>query len=165
MSQFHESIKEFKKQLDKGKIQEAYRGLMGYIMDLRKHFKNNYPDYFVSGLYQGYMDMTYFSFTPRSFRQRDLRIAIVFLYETFRFEVWLSGYNKQVQAEYWKLFKESGWMTYHLVPTTKGADSIIEYILADNPDFTNPDALTQQIERESLMFIRDIESFLSAQEN
>jgi hypothetical protein len=165
MPPFHDSIKEYKKQLKKGEIQEAYRGLMEYIMGLRTHLKNSYPDYFVSGLYQGYMDMTYFSFTPRSFKQRNLRIAIVFLYETFRFEVWLSGYNKQVQAEYWKLFKESGWKNYHLVPITKGADSILEYVLADNPDFGNPDALTHQIERESLKFIRDIESYLSREEN
>lgn len=165
MPPFHESIKEYKKQLEKGEIQEAYRGLMGYIMDLRTHFKNTYPDYFVSGLYQGYMDMTYFSFSSRSCKQRNLKIAIVFVHETFRFEVWLTGYNKQVQAEYWNLFKESGWKNYRLVPTTKGADSILEFVVADNPDFRNPDALTQQIERESLIFIRDVESFLSAQEN
>jgi len=165
MPPFHESIREYKKQLEKGEIQKAYRGLMGYIMDLRTHFKNTCPDYFVSGLYQGYMDMSYFSFSPRPFKQRNLKIAIVFLHETFRFEVWLAGYNKQVQAEYWKLFHESGWKNYRVVPTTKGADSIVEHVLADNPDFSNPDALTQQLERECLVFIRDVESFLTAQEN
>ncbi len=163
MSPFHESIKEYQKQLEQGEIQVAYRGLMGYIMDLRTHLKNTYPEYFVSGLYQGYMDMTYFSFTPPSCKQRNLRIAIVFLYEPFRFEVWLAGYNKQVQKEYWKLFNESGWHQYQLVPTTKGADSILEYVLAENPDFSNPGALTRQIERESLKFIHDVESFLAAQ--
>lgn len=156
-----DSVSEYKILLKKGTIQQAYRGLMEYIMDLRTHLKNAYPDYFVSGLYQGYMDMTYFSFTPQSFKERNLRIAIVFVYDTFRFEIWLAGYNKQVQAEYWKRFRESGWKKYHLVSTTKGADSILEYVLAENPDFSEPEMLTKQIERESLKFIKDVEGFLS----
>jgi len=162
MEPFHEYINEYRKQLEKGAIKRAYKGLMEYIMDLRTHFKNEYPDYFVSGsIYYGYMDMTYFSFYPKSLKDRNLKIAIVFIHETFRFEVWLAGYNKQVQTKYWELFKESDWNKYHIVPTTKGVDSIIEHILVDNPDFSDPDTLTKQIETETLKFIRDIESFLS----
>jgi hypothetical protein len=76
--------------------------------------------------------------------------------------VWLAGYNKQVQAKYWKLFKESGWEKYRIVPTTKGADSILEHILVDNPDFSDLDALTRQIEAGALKFIEEVESFLAA---
>ncbi|MCK9593476.1 MAG: hypothetical protein M0Q91_15850 [Methanoregula sp.] len=161
MESFREYINEYRKQLEKGAIQEAYKGLMKYIMDLRTHFKNKYPDYFVSALYSGYMDMTYFSFSPQSLKQRNLKIALVFIHDTFRFEVWLAGYNKQVQKKYWKLFKESGWKKYHLVSTTKGADSVLEYILVDNPDFSDLDTLTKQIERGTLKFVNDVESFLS----
>lgn len=162
METFQESMNEYKKQLEKGSIKEAYKGLMEYIMDLRTHFKNKYPDYVVSGsIYYGYMDMTYFSFFPESLKNRGLKIAVVFIHESFRFEVWLAGYNKQIQAKYWKLFKESGWNQYHLVPTTQGADSIVEYVLADNPDFSDLNTLTNQIERGTLKFIEDVESFLS----
>lgn len=107
------------------------------------------------------MDMTYFSFYPESIKNRNLKIAVVFIHEAFRFEVWLAGYNKQVQSKYWKLFKESGWNKYHLVPTTKGVDSILEHVLVEDPDFSSLDALTQQIERATLEFIKDIETFLS----
>ena len=162
MESFHKYINEYRKQLENGAIQKAYKGLMEYIMALRTHFKNKYPDYFVSGsIYYGYMDMTYFSFIPKSLQQQKLKTAIVFIHDTFRFEVWLAGYNKQVQSKYWKLFKESGWNKYHLVSTTKGVDSIIEYTLVDNPDFIDLDTLTKQIEGEILKFIKDVESFLS----
>jgi len=162
MEQFHVYIDEYKKQLKKGDIKEAYKGLMEYIMDMRLHFKNKYPGYFVSGsIYYGFMDMTYFSFFPQSLKRRNLKIAIVFIHDTFRFEVWLAGYNKKVQTKYWKLFKESNWNKYHIVSTIKGVDSIIEYILVDNPDFSNLDALTNQIERGTLKFIKDVENFLS----
>ena len=162
MESFHEYIDEYRKQLGMGKIQEAYRGLMEYVMALRTYFKNKYPDYVVSGsIYYGYMDMTYFSFFPKSLKNRNLKIAIVFVHDAFRFEVWLAGFNKQVQAKYWKLFKESNWDKYRIVSSTEGVDSIVEHILVDNPDFKDLDALTKQVERETLKFIKDVESFLS----
>ena len=139
---------------------------MEYIMDLRTHFKNKYPDYFVSSnIYFGYMDMTYFSFFPKSLKRQKLKIAVVFLHCNFRFEVWLAGYNKQVQTKYWKLFKESNWNKYRIVSPAKGVDSIMEYILVDNPDFSDLDTLTNQIERGTLKFIEDVENFLSEHKN
>ena len=162
MEAFHETMTEYRKQLEKGVIQKAYKGLMEYIMGLRTYFKNKYPDYFVSGnIYYGYMDMTYFSFFPESLKRRNLKIAIAFIHDTFRFEAWLAGVNKQVQTQYWKLFKESDWKKYHIVPTTTGVDSIVEHILVGNPDFSDLDTLTIQIESETLKFIEDVESFLS----
>jgi len=135
---------------------------MNYIMNLRVHFKKKYPDYFVSGsIYYGYMDMTYFSFFPESLKRRKLKIAIVFNYDAFRFEVWLGGYNKQIQTEYWKLFTESDWKKYHIATPAKGVDSILDYILVDNPDFSELDTLTKQIENGTLKFIKDVENFLS----
>jgi len=56
MEPFHEYLNEYKQQMEKGTIQKAYQGLMAYILGLRTHLKNNYPDYFVSGgIYYGYM--------------------------------------------------------------------------------------------------------------
>ena len=69
MGSFHEYIEEYRIQLEKGAIKKAYRGLMEYMMDLRTHFKDKYPDFYVSGsIYLGYMDMTYFSFFPKSIK-------------------------------------------------------------------------------------------------
>lgn len=164
MASFQDSMQVFRKQLQEGTIQQAYRGLMEYILNLKTYLKKKYPDYFISSsLYVGYMDMTYFSFTPPALKERNLKVAIVFNYDAFRFEVWLGGYNKQVQEAYWKLFKENGWHKYHLVPTTEGMDSILEYTLVDDPDFDDLEALTKQIEMGTMRFIADIEDFLSTQ--
>ncbi len=163
METFQDCVHEYKKQLEKGAIQKAYKGLMDYIMGLKTHFNNKFPDAFVSGsLYYGYMDMTYFSVIPEALKKQNLKIAIVFLHEAMRFEVWLSATNKQVQASFWKIIKESGWNQYRLVPTIKGYDSILEHTLAADPDFSDLDALTQQIERETLRFIADVERFLTS---
>jgi len=161
MESFHEYMNEYKKQLNKGYIQEAYRGLMDYFGDLRSYLKNKHPEYFVSSsIYYGYMDMTYFSFFPKSLKRRDLKIAIVFIHDTFRFEVWLAGVNRDVQAKYWKLIKENDWDKYHISSNPRTVDYIVDHILIDKPDFSDLDTLTKQIERGTLDFIRDVEGFL-----
>jgi hypothetical protein len=133
MKSLQENMIEYRKQLEKGAIQKAYQGLMEYMMSLKNHFRNKHPDYSVSGsIYYGYMDMTYFSVVPSSLKDRDLKIAIVFVYDSFRFEVWLSGRNQQVLAKYWKIFKESGWDD--MFATQKRLIHSRAYF-ADNPDF------------------------------
>jgi hypothetical protein len=162
MESFQKSIHEYRKQLEKGAIQEVYRGLMKYMTGLRSHFMKKYPDLESGSIYYGFMDMTYFSIFPKSAKDRKLKVPIVFLHEAFRFEVWLSGGNRQVQEKYWKLIKASHWNKYKLVPQAgKGVDSILEHILVDHPDFSDLTALTQRIEKGTLDFIQDIENFLS----
>jgi len=157
--QYH--VDEYKKQLEKGSIQKAYKGLMEYMTALKTHFANQHPDWSVPGsLYFGYMDMTYFSLNPAALKGRRLKIAVVFLHEACRFEIWLSGYNKQVQSQYWNMIKESGWKKYRLVPDLKGMDSIIEHTAAESPNFDDLEALTGKIERETLQFLQDVETFL-----
>jgi hypothetical protein len=47
------------------------------------------------------------------------------------------------------------------VPNKEGVDSIVEHILVENPDFSNLDTLTKQIEEGTLKFISEIEKFLN----
>jgi len=162
MASFHEYIVEYREQMKKGAVQKTYRGLMEYVMSLRTYFQGKYPDYFVSGsIYFGYMDMTYFAISPKSLKERGLKIALVFIHDTFRFEAWLAGANRKTQKKYSKLLKESAWDKYHLVPAAKGVDAILEHVVAYNPDFINLDALTVQIDRETSRFTRDVEDFLA----
>ena len=160
MDSFNQYMEEYKREMKKGIITKAYKGLMEYILDLRTHFKNKYPNYFVSGLYYGYMDMTYFSFSPDSLKERKLKIAIVFIHETARFEVWISGQNKEIQSKYRNLFKDKNWNKYKIVPSIEGYDSIVEHVLIADPDFSDLDKLTEKIEKGTLKFIQDVEEFL-----
>ncbi len=160
MESLQEYIEEYRKQLAKGIIQKAYQGLMDYVMDLRMHFSKKYPDLTPGNIYQGYMDMTYFPIFPRELTSRKLKIAIVLIHETIRFEIWLAAQNRQVQSEYRQLFKEEDWTKYRIPGAAKGVDSIVEYTLADNPDFGDLNALTKQIETGTFAFVNEIERFL-----
>ena len=163
MATLQASMIEYKNQLQNGNIVRAYRGLMAYMQDLRTHFAKTYPDYFVSGsLYTGFMDMTYFAVSPPALKQRSLKAAIVFVHEAFRFEVWLSGANRQIQAERWKVIKTSGWDTYSVVPVITGSDAIVEHVLVAEPNFDDLPALTDRIERGTLRFIHEVEAYLTS---
>jgi hypothetical protein len=161
MESFHEFMIEYKKQLEKGAIVEAYRGLMQYFGQLKSHFKRTHPEYEPGSIYYGYMDMTYFPLFPQSLKRRKLKIAIVFVHETFAFEVWLSANNKRIQKEYWEMVTDSNWNKYRIVAPGPGIDSIIEYTLDDDPDFRDLDALTKKVEQGTLKFTKDVEKFLS----
>ena len=165
MEPLQEYIDEYRKQLEKGVIQKAYRGLLQYMMDLRTHLTKKYPDFEPGNIYQGYMDMTYFPIFPAELTSKKLKIAIVFIHETIRFEVWLAAQNKRIQTEYRRLFKEDNWDKYKIPVTTKGVDSIMECTLTDTPDFNNLDALTEQLEKRTLLFVNDIKNFLSKRHN
>lgn len=160
MDSLNNHIQEYKIQLSKGNIQKAYKGIMIFMSGLKTYLGKRYPDYVTSALYFGYMDMTYFSFTPAFLKEKKLKIAIVFLHEQGRFEVWLGGSNRKIQAEYIERISHKNTGRYKLSQALPGVDSIMESILVEKPDFDHPDELKMQIERKTIEFINDITSIL-----
>jgi hypothetical protein len=162
MSSLNQDLSEYRNQLQQGHIQRAYRAVIDTLNKLRSQFKDHHSEYtFPGSLYAGYMDMSYFSITDKELKARELKIAVVFLHEAFRFEVWLAGVNKQVQAQIWQLIREKGWTKYPLVTSVQGADAIIEHVLVVEPDFSDLSALTAQIESQTVDFIKDCTAFLT----
>lgn len=161
MTKIQEDLAEFRRQLEIGSIQEAYRALITYMTRLRARYKNEWGEQAVSGLYQGYLDMTYFALFPPSLKPHGLKVAIVFNYNAFRFEAWLSARNRQVQRHYWELFRDYPMNGYRLVAPASGIDSIVESLLADDFDLGDPEGLTERIETRTAAFVADMEQILS----
>lgn len=153
---------DFKHQLHQGKIIKAYQGLLDYIRSLRSYFQKNHPEWYVPGnIYYGYLDMTYFALIPESLKDRQLKIAVVFNYDTFSFEAWLSGANREVQSRIWNIIRASGWDPYPLAADPKKEDHIIRCTLVEDPDFNDLVALTQRIDGGIVGFIQNVEAFLA----
>jgi hypothetical protein len=161
MESMQDDMKDLRQHLRSGSLRKAYRALLGYMMALRKLFQDKYPDSSVSGLYQGFFDMTYFAVVPPSLKRRGLKVAIVFHYGPFRFEAWLAGRNRQVQKKYWELFKDTSWAEYRVVTPAIGVDSIVECDLAEGTEFRDTDRLTSAIEKKVARFTGDMERYLS----
>ena len=162
MKSFPECMQTYSKQMKKGEMQVAYSGLMQFILGLRNHLKSAHPEFYVSGnFYQGYMDFTYFSFTPTSLKKRKLRIAVVFIHKTMSFKVWLGGLNKKVQAQYWGLISKKGWKKYSVPESVDGIEHIVESLIVTDPDFSNLPKLNNRLEKAIVQFAKDAEQYVS----
>lgn len=153
-----DSIYEYQKQLKMGVIQKAYKGIMTSLSGIRSHLEKAYPDFSVSALYFGYMDMSYFAFTPPALKDKNLKIAIVYLHEQGRFDIWLSGGNRKIQKEWVKRLKNKDLGEYALSLVEPGIDSIVEGILVSAPDFDDLTALAKQIEDGALVFVEKMKT-------
>ncbi len=81
MKTLNELIEAYTHHLHQGEIQVAYKGIMDFFGKLRAELIKKYPYYDVSSIYQGYMDMSYFSLTTKPLKDKGLKIAIVYLHE------------------------------------------------------------------------------------
>ena len=105
--------------------------------------------------------MTYFALFPDTLKVRDLKLAIVFNYETFSFEVWLAARNRKVQKRYWELLLDTGYKKHSLIEPAAGIDAIVAAMLAADYSLEAENSLTAQIIEGVTAFERDIVAFLN----
>lgn len=153
-------IKEYKDQLKKGDIQKAYRAIMDFMSALKIYLGSQNLEFFAGSIYFGYMDMTYFAFTPPELKARQLKVALVYLHEAGRFDVWLAAGNKRIKDEYIRCLEGRDIGKHRLSLAKPGIDSIIESTLITDPDFDEPKVLMEQIEIKVMSFIEDIHKVL-----
>lgn len=160
MGTLNADIREYTLLLKKGNIKNAYTGIMAFMSALKTHLENKYPNHTAGALYSGYMDMSYFSFTPLALKDKKLKVAVVYLHEEGRFEAWLGGINRKIQAEYIALLSRNNTGKYRLSQVKPGVDSIIESVLIEKPDFDHLEELKKQIEVKAIEFINGVTSIL-----
>ncbi len=161
MKNLNELIKKYQEELAKGDIQVAYRSIFTVISKIKSNLSKKYPDYNVSSVYPGYMDMTYFSLTPANLRKKQLKIAIVYLHENNCFEVWLSANNKRIQKRYIDEFRNIKLDGYSLSVALPKVDSIIVKTIVTDPDFNDLNTLSCMIENEIISISRIVNESLT----
>lgn len=152
MNSLNDDIREYTTQLGKGHIQKAYKGIMDFMSELKSYLERKYPDFAASAIYFGYMDMTYFAFTPPDLRNKKLKTAIVYLHAENRLELWLAGNNRSIQANYINRLSGRDIGKYMLSKAAPGVDSIIELIIALAPDFDDAEGLKKLLESKIIEF-------------
>jgi hypothetical protein len=151
----------YRRAMQDGVLPDAYRTIVVAMMEIRSHCARKLPVNSVSGsLYQGYMDMTFFSVVPESLRLLKLKIVVVFLHDKFSLEIWLAGTNRKVQTRYCELFSKITDCPYRISKPEPGVDSILEFDLDLNPDFSNQSTLTIKVEEGLSSFISDVKLLL-----
>ncbi|NRB52040.1 MAG: AraC family transcriptional regulator [Saprospiraceae bacterium] len=138
-----------------------YGQAITYMKTLRLYFKKAYGTLFSYGaIYRANPDFSYFSLTPAALKKLKLKFVIVWDHKASQFTICLSGQNKDIRKKYWHIFKGSHWDKYQVVHSIEKSLSIIDHPILTTANFQNPEALTKQIERESLKFIDDLSEVL-----
>ena len=141
--------------LKQGETQAAYKGILDFICKLRADFIKKYPTYEAGSIYQGYMDMSYFSLNTKHIKDAGLKLAVVYLHEKGQFEVWLSARNRDISKKYESIaYNAISDMT--LFHDKDNKDAIIECMLSAAPDFEHPDLLVSIIEQGVESFINTV---------
>lgn len=155
-----EDLAQLRDQLGRGALRRAYGSIVGYMSQARSHFVARDGERAVSALYQGVFDMTYFALFPPALKSRGLKLAIVFDYESFSFEVWLAARNRALQRRYWQLLRDCGWSGDRLVEPAAGVDAIIEHDVASASELADPESLTVRIEAAAGELLDELVAFL-----
>lgn len=154
MKSLGQLIADYTTQLQQGALQTAYKGIFDYLGRLRSELAAKYPDYEVgNSIYQGYMDMSYFSLNTKQLKEKGLKIAIVYIHTKGKFEIWLSARNREILKKYQTVFR--GCQINGCFHDADNEDAVIEYTLAAEPDFDNQLKLSETI-------CEGTEKFLSA---
>ena len=150
--------------LNKGDIQKAYRSILSFIFELKTELGQKYPKYAISQVYQGYMDMSYFAITPPELRAKKLKIALVYLHEANRFELWLSANNRKLQKEWIDILNQVENLDYRVSELGVGIDSIVEYIVHVSPNFEAKESLKQSLAMNIDRFIKAMEGLINSEQ-
>jgi hypothetical protein len=161
VSDVDDAVGVLREQLAVGSIQRAYVAIVGYMSRLRAQYAVERGGRMVSGLYQGCFDMTYFALFPEQLKMRDLKMAVVFDYDTFSFQAWLAGRNRKVQKSYWEQLSSAGYAGHTLVSPGVGIDAIVSCVLAEDFSLADESALTDVIKTGVDVFERDMLAALS----
>jgi hypothetical protein len=156
-----ELMNDLKDQLSKGRIQKAYRYIFDIFSDLGNEIKNSQNKVIsTTSLYHGYLDMTYLPVTTETLKNNGLKIAIVFNYSLFQFEIWLSAVNRKKRIEVIEIISQSKWNKYKTVQNDENTDAIIEITIKGINEFSNKNRIVSLITKETIAFIDNIEEFI-----
>ena len=159
MKTLNQLISDYTCHLQQGEIQIAYKGILEFIGKLRADFIKKYPYYDTGSVYQGYMDMSYFSLSTKLLKDKGLKIAIVYLHEKGAFQAWLSARNREISKRYESVFVSSisDIILFHDV---NNQDAITECTLMSTPNFEDQTALIDMIEQSVQKFVSTITKLL-----
>ena len=98
----------YKDLLQRTPIQECYQYIIKLIHDIYSELKNDLNTYqFSNKVIENNMDFSYFQLTNPELKKHSLKIQIIFIHQSCQFEVWLSGYNRHIQQQYYQILSST----------------------------------------------------------
>ena len=162
MKTLNQQIDSYTGLVQQGDVRAAYKGIMEFMGQLRAAFTATDSDITVGGsLYQGYLDMTYFSLNTNLLRERGLKVAVVYLHDKKAFEAWLSARNRTILARYRPIFDDMILDEIEVFHDETNEDAVLESLLTDAPDFDRQDKLMAELISGTEKFTAAVQKIIS----
>ncbi len=151
----HQLLKMYKNLIQTTQIQECYQYIMKLIHDIYTILKNDLNTFqFCNKVIENNMNFSYFQLTNPQLKKQGLKIQIIFIHQSCQFEVWLSGYNRQIQQQYYQ--KLNSKCPFQLCENPQKNDYIMKRPLMKDITVDN----IQDIIEEIKLTIKNIENLL-----
>lgn len=162
MRSLNQQIDGYTELVRQGEVTAAYKGIMEFMGQLRGAFTSSDMGIEVGGgLYQGYLDMTYFPLTTPMLRKKGLKIAVVYLHDKKAFEAWLSARNRTILSHYRAMFDEAILDEVEVFHDEENPDAAVECLLTSSPDFDHQDRLMADLVSGTEAFIEAIQKVIA----
>lgn len=150
----HQLLKMYKNLIQTTQIQECYQYIMKLIHDIYTILKNDLNIFqFSNKVIENNMNFSYFQLTNPQLKKQGLKIQIIFIHQSCQFEVWLSGYNRHIQQQYYQ--KLNSKCPFQLCENPQKNDYIVKIPIIKNITIDD----TQDVINEIKLHIEKISQF------
>lgn len=131
-------------------LQHGYQEFIKLFRFLRVALEKEFPEYTFSGnIVENAMDYSYFQFTNEHLKILGLKVVVAFVHKDFCFEVWISGFNRKVQCQYYERLKDQS-LPFILNETPSSVDYILKNSLDKEMDLHHGEKLIAEIKKAAM---------------
>ena len=160
-----ESLQQFKKHSQDADFRAAYQGLLDFLRDTARAWEREQSDWTIKPLYQGEFTISFIAVVSPGLADHGLKALLVFRYDCFRFQAWLTGRNRALQESAWNALKHHQWKDATLLQPSKDQPTILRTDLADGLELDQPARLQSKLKQGLFGFIQKIETELGPPAN
>lgn len=148
-------IEEYKNIIQTTNLQRDYQELIKFFKYLRNYLQKEMTDLnFTANIVENNMDYSYFQFTNENLKKKGLKIVFVFVHKEFKYQIWLSGVNRQEQVKYFNMYEKN--TRFKLTPNPIKTDYILSKDVETEFNYDDLEKLLNNLKREIYIFINDI---------
>ena len=138
MEVFDEDILEFKKLIQTTRLKQGYQKIQKLLRNLRNDLVKEMMGYrFQAGVVENNMEYAYFQMQDELMKRYNLKTVVIFDYQRFSFEVWISGVNRHVQKAYQQYLQTIANETWQLTNDPLHQDYILRNLISKMDSYEN----------------------------
>lgn len=151
-------LETYKNLLDTTELQRGYQEFIKLFRFLRIELAKELSDFsFAGNIVENAMDYSYFQFTNKYLKAKGIKIVVAFIHKDFCFEIWVSGYNREIQCDYYEKLKNNP-LKYCLNDNPSRVDYILKSEIDKNIELYCSDIILSKIKISALEMVRFFEN-------